>query len=427
MNKRSIGASLSLCAALLLTLHGRVYAATQCHTSPEHQDNVTSAKWAPVLNKMKVAEKMFHSKPAYHTSPVPVRLKTIYSTHRMLMRAYPEKSLVGIQLWTGECEVIPQVERLSATIGGAYVFFNHSVEETFLRHSRVPRKTGEAGGFPEYEGWVVLTKDGRLPFIPKTLADVLDEEGQRRERRLAEWRSERAKQRSPDDATIRKTHDLLARTDREGARKYLAQMQAMQADLKHRNEVVYPATTARLEKELDDYRKYRASFSAQELSRPATWSDASGADKRELDARIANMKLLPPADQQNYDAWTRESRDLDRQARALDKTSKEQAAQLRAKSSELALRARELRKVHEERSVDPVLYAMSEYEIGHIKPGTSETAMAFKEDPTFLDANSTRIKLITVKVGFSEGSGTDLWMQRTRESIDWSILAGLLD
>jgi len=74
-----------------------------------------------------------------------------------------------------------------------------------------------------------------------------------------------------------------------------------------------------------------------------------------------------------------------------------------------------------------VLYAMSEYELYHIKEGTAENAMAFKEEPAFLDQSLPVIRLITVRVGLGEESGTDLWMQRTKDSIDWATLAGLLD
>lgn len=413
-------------AALLLQAHA-ARAETQCQIAPMYQDNSADAKWASMLSKLKTAEKMVLSLPVYHASPRPVRLRTLFSNVSMIMRAYPEKSGIGIQLWEGECGVINGVERIGSTDGGFLLQFNHSMNDAILRNVKVPRLTGHVGGFPEYEGWVVITKDGRLPFIPKTLAELLDEEGQRRERTLAEWRTDRSRDKAPDEASIRKTHDLLAKTDPEGAKKYVSQMQSMLADIKHRNEVVYPATRARMEKEVSDYKAYRASFSAEELARPGSWSDSSGADKRELDARIVKMKALPPADQQNYDAWTRESRDLERQARTLDKTNKVQAAELRVRSNELSLRARGLLKAHQERSVDPVLYAMSEYALFHVKPGTTETAMEFKEDPDFPDRKSSRVQLITAKVQESGVPERKQWMQRTKDSIDWASLAALLD
>jgi hypothetical protein len=53
-------------------------------------------------------------------------------------------------------------------------------------------------------------------------------EGARRERALADWRQTQPTIKAPDEATVRKTHDLLAKTDPEGACK---------------NEVVYPSTS----------------------------------------------------------------------------------------------------------------------------------------------------------------------------------------
>ena len=419
-----------LSAGFVLLASVAAHAQNQCYTPREEQDSVDTAKWKYQRDKMLAAEKIIHANAAFRDAPVPVRTRSTLSITRLHVRAYPEKSLVGIEVWSGECNVIPQAERIDASIGVVSVFFNHDVRDTFLQVSEVPSLTGQVAGFPEYNGaWVVMTKDGRLPWIPQTLADRLDREGTRRERALAEWRQTLANMKVPDEATLRKTRDMLAKTDPEGARKYMADMEAMLADVKHNNEHVYPATTARLEKDLNDYKTYRASFSAEDLARPAVWSDPTGAGKRELDARLVKMKELPPQDQQNYDQWTRTARDLDREARVLDKTDKDQAARLRARSNELALQARDLRKAHEERAVDPVLYAMSEFELYHLKPGDTANAIGFKADPTFPDLSQpNRVQLITVSV--SKGKQRDggyQWMARTKETLDWKGLAALLN
>jgi hypothetical protein len=421
----------ALCVALIpmLMLNVVAHAQNQCYTPREEQDGIDTAKWKDRRAKMLAAEKVIHANAAFRNAPVPVRTRSTLATSRLHVRAYPEKSLVGIEVWTGECNLIPQAERVDASIGVVSVFFNHPVQDTFLQFTEVPKLTGYVAGFPEYNGWVVMTKDGRLPWIAQTLADRLDREGKRRERALADWREIRAKTKVPDEAGLRKTRDMLAKSDPEGARKFMADMDAMLAEAKHKNEHVYPATTARLEKELNDYKTYRAFFSAEDLARPAVWSDPTGAEKRELDARLVKMKELPPQDQQSYDRWTREARDLDRQARVLDKTDKEQATRLRARSNELALQARELRKAHQERSVDPVLYAMSEFELYHIKPGEVANAIAFKPDPTFPDPSQpNRIQLITVTVSKGkERNGGYQWMQQTKATFDWMGVAALLD
>ena len=428
MKTRRPGARPLLFALSLLLLQVSAHAQNQCYTPREEQDGINTAKWSLERAKMLAAEKVIHANAVFRSAPVPVRTRSTLSTTRLHVRAYPEKSLVGIEVWTGECNVIPQAERVDASLGVVSVFFNHPVQDTFLQFMDVPKLTGQVAGFPEYNGWVVMTKDGRLPWIPQTLADRLDREGQRRERALAEWRETQARTKAPDEASIRKTRDMLAKTDPAGAQKYMTEMEALLAETKRMNEQVYPATTARLEKELNDYKTYRASFSADDLARPGVWSDPDGAQRRELDARIVKMKELPPQDQHNYDQWTREARDLDRQARGLDKTGADEAARLRARSNELALQARELRKAHEE-SVDPVLYAMAEFELYHIKPGDAARAIAFKPDPTFPDPRQPdKIQLITVAVSKGkERNGGYQWMAETRATFDWMGIAALLD
>jgi hypothetical protein len=418
-----------LFALSLLGLHAAAHAQTQCYTPREEQDGINTAKWGPQRGKMLAAEKVIHANAAFQSAPVPVRTRSTLSTSRLHVRAYPEKSLVGIVVWTGECNLIPQAERVDASIGVVSVFFNHPVQDTFLQFMDVPKLTGQVAGFPEYNGWVVMTKDGRLPWIPQTLANRLDREGERRERALAEWRQTQPTIKAPDEVTVRKTRDLLAKSDPEGARKYAAEMEALRAEVKRKNEFVYPATTARLERELNDYKTYRASFSAEDLARPGVWSDPAGTEKRELEARIAKMHELSPQDQQNYDQWTREARDLDRQARGLDKTNQDEATRLRARANELALQARELRKTHQERSADPVLYATAEFELYHIKPGDAAHAIAFKPDPTFPDPRQPdKVQLITVMVSKGkERNGAVQWMDRTRATFDWKGIAALLD
>jgi hypothetical protein len=201
-----------------------------------------------------------------------------------------------------------------------------------------------------------------------TVADQLDREEKRRARELAEWRAKRAREKPPDITNYLKTYEALAKSHPEGARQFKADLEALVAYRKHKQETLYPATTARLERDLANLRAYRDSFSAEELSRPAVWGDPTGEKKRELDARIARMQELPPAEQQDHDHWMRESRDFERQARALEPSDKARAAQLRRQSQEFAQRAHDLRDAHRERCADPVLAAISEFELTQIRP-----------------------------------------------------------
>jgi hypothetical protein len=98
---------------------------------------------------------------------------------RIHVKVVPERKLDGTRLWTADCGVIPQVDRIGGAISQISVFFNvdprgHLIGAT----ARPPKLTGRVAGYPEYEHWVLITKDGRLPWIPVTLADKLDIEGE---------------------------------------------------------------------------------------------------------------------------------------------------------------------------------------------------------------------------------------------------------
>jgi hypothetical protein len=432
----SRSASVLFLLLTLLAFTPAVLAQTQCWAPREDQDTVTNPKWAPQFRAMMEAEKIVRATPEFLDTPEPVRMRTTIAAGpydpagaRILIRAYPQKSTVGIQIWTGKCEVIPQAERVAASIGQVDVFFNYAVTDTFLGDGEVPKRTGDVAGYPEYNHWVVITKNGRLPWIPQTLADRLDREGQVREKALAQWRADQASMKAPDEAVIRTTYDMLKKGDPAGAENYLASMRELVVDAKHRSEVVFPATTASLEKSVADYRQYRASFSAEALRQPAVWADVSGDARRKLDARIQELNTLSAGEQQQYDDMTRESRALDRQAREADKSSKDEAQRLRAKSNEIAMQARELRKTHEEQATPRIADASAEFDLFNIKPGSTDRALGFKPDPTFPDPKfPTRIQLIAVMIPTVDTrKGRDVWSKQTKAALDYTALARLLD
>ena len=90
---------------------------------------------------------------------------------RIFVRAYPEtQTTANIRVWTKDpCDVIPQAERVAASVGRIYVVINYNVQEQFLSGIAVPTYQGEFAGYPIYNGWVVMTRDRRLPWIPQTL------------------------------------------------------------------------------------------------------------------------------------------------------------------------------------------------------------------------------------------------------------------
>ena len=359
--------------------------ASNCWTPKKEEDGSTNAMFASLRQAMLNAEALLKQNTAFMSAPTLVRMRTSLSAGpsreggaRMHVKATPERKADGTRLWTSGCDVIPQLDRIGGAISQVSVFFNTDVRGQFLTDSgAVPKLTGRVGGFPEYNGWVLITKDGRLPWIPQTLADRLDVEGARRRDALAAWNKTTAGMKAVDPVAIQKTFEMLAKTDPAGAQKYLTSMKEQAAELERQQKHVYPAMTAALEQQVKDYEEYRASFSAEQLRAPAVWGDVSGEGKRRLDAEIA----------------------------ALRQSGREKAAPL-------------------------IAIATAKYDLTNLQPGTADRAMRVKPDPTFPDTSTPdRIQLIAIT--FSQDPDPRqverrAWQQRVKETFDYAALAALL-
>src|SRR5688572_346331 len=100
----------------------------------------------------------------------------------------------------------------------------------------------------------------------------------------------------------------------------------------------------------------RASYEVRFFSKDAIAKlDAVEAEHRK---RIAALKQLPADKQAEYDEIARTSRDLDRQARKLMATDKEQATKLAKQSKEMTKKAHEIRQAHLT-SIAPQIDALS--------------------------------------------------------------------
>ncbi len=237
---------------------------------------------------------------------------------------------------------------------------------------------------------MLITKDKRLPWIPQTLADRLDVEGEKRQKALAEAKRRPAGIVGDDDA----------------------------------------GGIAWLERQVRAYQAYRASFSAEQLRAPAVWGDPSGEGRRRQQAEAAALRNLGADDQQRFDALGLESRTLERQAQAETRNQNAAAAaRLRERSRALAIEAREIRPAHMARTAPRILESLAVYDLKNIQPGSAERAMKVKRDPTFPDAATPdRIQVIAVMLSFGPkpvGAQLD-WQAKTKESFDFAALAALL-
>jgi len=381
-----------------------------CWTPRVQEDAFASPKFAGLREAVLAAENILKSNKAYLDTPVPVRFRSSVSAGpgdesgaAINIKAAPERTSNRLRLWTAECGVIPQIDRVGGAIGQISIFFNRA-GEFVSSNGDGPKLTGKAGGYPEYDNRVLITKDGRLPWIPQTLADKLDAEGKRRRDKLAEWTKTRSQMKGMDEAAAQKTYEMLKKSDPAGADKFMAQMKAQQEEVKRLQQDVYPANTAQLEKEVKDYDQYRASFTADELRAPAVWGDPSSAGRRKLDADIAALQALPPAVQAQIDALPRDN--------------------------ERAPKMREIRQRHLE-SVSPKMSDLrAHYHLTNLKPGRAEDAMSFKRDPSFPDfTDPNRIQVITVAFSYDPDPKQverRAWQARVKGTFDFAALAALI-
>lgn len=359
-------------------------AQVDCRTPREQMNSVAAAKFAPIRQTLLSVEELIYKNAPYQDPPEPVRMRTTLIAGpsekgggRIFVRAYPEKQGT-IQIWTKDrCDVIPQSERVAASVGQIYVFINYNVEEQFLRDNAVPKYEGEYAGFPIYNGWIVMTKDKRLPWIPQTLGDRLDQETAKRQRAIDDWNETKAGLKVPDEAAQMKTYEMLKQGDPAGAEKFLATVRDTIAQVK-KAKSEEPIMDAHLQRHLQAVRDYRATFTAAQLNQPAMWTDPTREGQRRLDTNIAEFQRLP-----------------------------------------------------REKAFFLIQDARADYDLTNVKPGPKDQAMAFKPDPAFPDFKDPfRPQLIMItfwsKSDPKDNSPRTTWLRQARETFDFPALAALL-
>ena len=428
----------TLFAAGLLAATATVHAQTECWAPRDEQDASLKAPAANLRKAVLTAEAIIRKDQPYLDAHMPVRMRTaiaigpyIFTSARMFVNAYPEMSYAGSKVWTANCGIIPQADRIEAAVGQIGVFFNPTAESMMPpTPSWVPQFEGTVAGYPRYNGWIYMTKDGRLPWIAETLGQRLDREIAARQRKLDEWMKDPQRTRPPQDmASVNKTYDMLKKSDPAGAERYLASAKETAEEQRHQVADVYPAITRQFEKMLADAKRYRASFSAAELAMAAVSGDANGQGRKQMDARIQQLHAFPADEQQQVDAANREGRALERQAQDATRAgNKVEAERLRAQVAALSAKVRAMKKAHQERIGNAIMEESAQYELAAIVPGAKEQALGFVGDPEFFDKkNPYRIQLITVLFSTGKREGGPPWMKRAQEGFDFAALAAMLN
>ena len=428
--------------ALMLIVHvGIADAQVKCWVPRHIEGPVTDKRWARHLKAMSAAETILKQSQEFLNSPVPVRLRTTMATNRnkpndsrLIVQAYPEQTSLGIEIWQGACGISPDADRVAGSIGKISIFFNHLSKDMFMGQDEIPELTGMISGYPEYNGWVVISKNGRLPWIPQTLGDRLDRVGAIRERALADWRNARALRKAPDQTMIDRTAALRRKSDPAGADQYVENMRRLTADLQA-GQAKDAARGAQLTKLLNDYHAYRASFTAQQLAMPAVWADTDGSVRKAMEAQIDELQTLSVDEQERVGEIREHSRSLEREAMASDNEAV--ALRLRTQAMDLLQDADQVSKNHRERAVLEEEALRGAYELTNLKPGLAEHALTYKMDPTFPSLSQPGkiqvIVLSTVTLAEEdilqrpEQAARKAWLDRVKESIDYAALAALLD
>ncbi len=418
-------------------VHGQV----QCWAARQHEGPVMDKRASRHVKAMTVAEAMLRQSQEFVSPPVPVRMRATMGARvrdslasRLIVRAYPEKASLGIDLWQGDCGLIPQVDRVTEAFGQISIFINDLSKEMFLHEDERPKLTGTPGGYPEYNGWVIISVDGRLPWIPQTLRDRLDRIGTVREKALAEWQRAKSSRKAPDQAAVERTAALLRKTDKEGADKYVANMKRLAAEVQsaHVRDTIHQVHLTKLR---DEYRAYRSAFTAEQLAMPAVWADMDGSAKKTMETQIDELQELGMEDQQRVGELRERSRSLEREAVASGNEA--DAHRLRAQSRDLLEEADHIRRDHTEQAALKGELLRSAFELSNLKPGSAGQALAYKMDPAFPDRRQPgKIQVIAVSTltlteqdvtGNSEQEARKAWLDRVKSSIDYAALAALLD
>lgn len=171
------------------------------NTQPRYRKDVLPN----LRNFVATVEEVVRDNPHFKAMPRPIRIRSAFSVG-------PADAQVNVYayqppVWTpGSCNVVPGADRCchdgSITVlvnGSAATGSDYAVRAGKVNWFKEPKRTGTVAGFPEFEGRVYMSLDGRLPWIPFSVDEYLaDQERQVLERR-DEFRKNRPKASGEDE------------------------------------------------------------------------------------------------------------------------------------------------------------------------------------------------------------------------------------
>lgn len=381
---------------------------------PRWEIGTKNPRWAPMRPALDAVEKAVKANQAFMSEmPEGVRMEVqtlADDALGMIVSAYPRQhpfspasywSSTGCNIVTG----IRSTRQYEHPIGFISVGFNRrgfwrasDFNQSRLKPVRV------VAGFPVFESrsnfnvaeLLIITKDGRIPIVPITLADRLDQEATFLATRLEEVRA----------ALAAKPQAAVEAIQRREQTELLRQVEALRA--------------------------YRASFTPEELR--SAWIPYDGApspELRRLEAEVKALQALSPDDQAQVNALGARVRALQVQARTRG-TAPDEATRLRQEASTLLTQANAIALAQQQRVDAQVTALRNDFKMKTIRPGDASEATQFKDDPTFYDSSDpNRIQLITVDFHQGASAATTYeqakaWMDKVEATFDYQALKALI-
>jgi len=239
------------------------------------------------------------------TMPMP------YGVH-LILWAHPRR------VWgPGECDVIPQADRIDPN--AAIVVQANSVHSTlvqqnsYVRDEQIeafiqPEEIGKVGKYTVYRGQsIVLTFDGRLPWVPLTTDEYLAFEERRLTRVMAETDKNisDAKTRAGqfDESGPRQVYESMKKTNPAEAETFWAMIQDVKAQAAKdaASAAKAPPAVNPYVKQLADLRELRAALTPAQLQGQAREGYTSKTPIRPVDTlpRLVKMDPAFPWDRAN--------------------------------------------------------------------------------------------------------------------------------
>lgn len=209
----------------------------------------------------------------------PIRVRTTIDA----WRGTPHGAIINTVAYTqkawvrGACDVIPQADRggdlsegaIHVILNDPYSFLTARLGDHDFEAFEEPVRTGEFAGFPIYDQlYVLISRTGKVPWVPVTVADALRFEEARMKRRFDEWTAEKQRP-SISLASIETSYQAMRKIDPEAAEKTRAALVNVMQDEKIQRAKMEADHDARLARQAVAWAAYRAALTPAQLQAQA--------------------------------------------------------------------------------------------------------------------------------------------------------------